>query len=167
MIRAKEALVVRPCRGTSSSNGSGKTYQREITRELFEKLISDIVDRTLGPCRDCMKDAGVTRSRSMKWCWWADPRAFRWCAARSKCCSARKPHTELNPDEVVALGAAVQAGILSGTVENQAAAGRDAAVAGHRDDRRRGVEDHSPQFDDSGERQRDSSRRRWTARPMC
>ena len=38
----------------------GKHYHREITRELFENLIKDIVDRTLGPCRDCMKDAGVT-----------------------------------------------------------------------------------------------------------
>ena len=34
--------------------------KREITRELFEGLIKDIVDRTLGPCRDCMRDAGMT-----------------------------------------------------------------------------------------------------------
>src|SRR6202171_6079238 len=38
----------------------GKKYQRQITRELFEKLITDIVDRTLGPCRNCIKDAGVS-----------------------------------------------------------------------------------------------------------
>ncbi len=44
----------------SSSNTSGKHYQREITRELFEQLITPIVDRTLGPCRSCMTDAGVT-----------------------------------------------------------------------------------------------------------
>ena len=48
----------------------------------------------------------------MKWCWWADRRAFRWFEAPLKCLFRAKPHTDLNPDEVVALGAAVQAGIL-------------------------------------------------------
>ncbi len=38
----------------------GRKYQREIARELFERLIRDIVDRTLGPCRNCIQDAGVT-----------------------------------------------------------------------------------------------------------
>ena len=38
----------------------GKKYQREIQRDLFDKLITPIVNRTLGPCRDCIKDAGVT-----------------------------------------------------------------------------------------------------------
>ena len=38
----------------------GRSYQREITREGFNKLITPIVNRTLGPCRDCIKDAGVT-----------------------------------------------------------------------------------------------------------
>ena len=54
----------------------------------------------------------------MKSCWSADPPAFRWCATRSKTLFRARPHTELNPDEVVALGAAVQAGILSGDVED-------------------------------------------------
>src|SRR3984957_16999196 len=38
----------------------GKKYEREITRELFDKLITPIIDRTLGPCGDCIKDASVT-----------------------------------------------------------------------------------------------------------
>ena len=46
----------------------GKQYQREITRELFDKLIPPIVDRTLGPCRDCIAGRGRhASSRSTKW----------------------------------------------------------------------------------------------------
>ena len=60
MIQAKEQLSFVPA-ATIDLEYHGKTYQREITRELFDKLITPIVDRTLGPCRDCIKDAGVTR----------------------------------------------------------------------------------------------------------
>ena len=95
----------------------GKRYQREITREQFEGLIQPIVDRTIGPCKQAMKDArlqpeqideavlvgGSTRI----------PKVRRLVEEMFR----RKPHTDLNPDEVVALGAAVQANILSGGSE--------------------------------------------------
>src|SRR5271165_5556420 len=58
VIRAKEALSFEPIAHIEFS-WRGKQYNREITRELFENLIRDIVDRTLGPCRDCIKDSGV------------------------------------------------------------------------------------------------------------
>ena len=48
----------------------------------------------------------------MRWCWWAARRAYRWCAKRWADYFQRAPHCELDPDEVVALGAAVQADIL-------------------------------------------------------
>ena len=57
VIRAKEALSFQPV-AHIEFDWHGKHYHREITRELFESLINDIVDRTLGPCRNCMKDAG-------------------------------------------------------------------------------------------------------------
>jgi Fe-S protein assembly chaperone HscA len=118
VIDAKERLSFVPVTNIELSY-KGKHYQREITREVFEKLITDIVDRTLGPCRACIKDAGVAveqidevvlvgGSTRIPMVRNAVERLFR-----------AKPHTDLNPDEVVALGAAVQAGILSGTVENQ------------------------------------------------
>ncbi len=58
VIQAKERLSFVPFT-TIDLEYRGKKYQREINRELFDKLITPIVDRTLGPCRDCIKDAGV------------------------------------------------------------------------------------------------------------
>ena len=78
----------------------------------FEAMIRPIVERTLGPCRQALADAGSSRRRSTKSCWSAGRRASRSCAGWSASCSAGTPHSELNPDEVVALGAAVQADIL-------------------------------------------------------
>ena len=87
-----------------------------------------------------------SRTKWTKWCWSAARRAFRWCARRWADYFGRAPHCELNPDEVVALGAAVQADILETRREDHAAARRDAAFAGHRDHGRRGGQNHSAQF---------------------
>src|SRR3981081_4224195 len=59
VIEAKETLSFVPV-VTIKFDYEGKKYEREVTRDLFEKLITDIVDRTLGPCRACIADAGVT-----------------------------------------------------------------------------------------------------------
>ena len=59
VIDAKEKLSFAPA-ATINLTAGGKSYQREITRELFDKLVTPVIDRTLGPCRNCIKDAGVT-----------------------------------------------------------------------------------------------------------
>src|SRR5580700_4626998 len=59
VIQAKEQLSFVPFT-TIELEYRGKKYRREINRELFDKLITPIVDRTLGPCRACIKDAGVS-----------------------------------------------------------------------------------------------------------
>jgi Fe-S protein assembly chaperone HscA len=98
---------------------SGKRYTREISREQFEGLIASVIARTVGPCRQALKDAGIgpeaidevvlvggsTRIPAVR-------RLVDEVFGLSE--RGKKPHTELNPDEVVALGAAVQADILSG-----------------------------------------------------
>src|SRR4051795_13001017 len=113
VIAAKEELSFAP-EAKLSLDYKGTEYQRIIDRPLFERLIAPIVERTLEPCRACLADAklspedinevvmvgGSTRIPLVRT---AVERLFK-----------AKPHTELNPDEVVALGAAVQAGILSG-----------------------------------------------------
>jgi Fe-S protein assembly chaperone HscA len=118
VIRAKEALSFQPV-AHIEFDWHGKHYDREITRELFESLIKDIVDRTLGPCRNCMKDAGVTPEQIDEVVMVGGSTRIPMVRSAVEVLFRAKPHTELNPDEVVALGAAVQAGILAGTVENQ------------------------------------------------
>src|SRR5258706_12546143 len=118
VIEAKERLSFVPA-ANIELNYKGKHYQREITRELFEKLIADIVDRTLGPCRACIKDAGVTVEQIDEVVLVGGSTRIPMLRNAVETLFRAKPHTDLNPDEVVALGAAVQAGILSGAVENQ------------------------------------------------
>jgi len=118
VIRAKESLSFLPDANIDFA-WHGKRYHREITRELFENLIKDIIDRTLGPCRNCMKDAGVTPEQIDEVVLVGGSTRIPMVRGAVEVLFRAKPHTELNPDEVVALGAAVQAGILAGTVENQ------------------------------------------------
>jgi molecular chaperone DnaK/molecular chaperone HscA len=98
---------------------SGKRYLREITREQFEGLITGVIARTAGPCKQALKDAGIeTAAIDEVVLVGGSTRipAVRRLVDDVFGLSARgkKPHTELNPDEVVALGAAVQADILAG-----------------------------------------------------
>jgi molecular chaperone DnaK len=118
VIRAKEALSFVPV-SRIEFEWHGRHYHREITRPLFEDLIKDIVDRTLGPCRDCMRDAGVTPEQIDEVVLVGGSTRIPLVRSAVEVLFRARPHTELNPDEVVALGAAVQAGILGGTVENQ------------------------------------------------
>src|SRR5579863_7464591 len=98
---------------------NGDRYQRDIPREVFEQLIEPVLNRTAGPCKQAMTDAGVTPAQ-------IDEVVLVGGSTRIPAVRAlvddlfelskrgKKPHTDLNPDEVVALGAAVQADILAG-----------------------------------------------------
>ncbi len=97
----------------------GDRYQREIPREVFEQLIEQVLNRTAGPCRQALADAGISAEQIDEVVLVGGSTripAVRALVDRLFNLSARgkKPHTELNPDEVVALGAAVQADILAG-----------------------------------------------------
>jgi molecular chaperone DnaK len=118
VIQAKERLSFVPA-AMIELEYHGKKYEREITRELFDKLITPIVDRTLGPCRDCIKDAGVTVEQIDEVVMVGGSTRIPLVRSAVEILFRSKPHTELNPDEVVALGAAVQAAILSGSVDNK------------------------------------------------
>jgi molecular chaperone DnaK len=118
VIEAKERLSFVP-KTAIDLEYHGKRYQREITREQFERLVADIVDRTLGPCRDCLRDAGLTPEQIDEVVLVGGSTRIPLVRDAVAHLFRARPHTELNPDEVVALGAAVQAGILSGRVADK------------------------------------------------
>ncbi|HXM19887.1 MAG TPA: Fe-S protein assembly chaperone HscA [Terriglobales bacterium] len=95
----------------------GKRYQREITRAQFEQLIQPIIDRTVGPCKQALKDAGLKPQQIDEVVLVGGSTRIPKVRALVEELFQRKPHTGLNPDEVVALGAAVQANILGGGSE--------------------------------------------------
>jgi Fe-S protein assembly chaperone HscA len=118
VIQAKEQLSFVPSTAVEFEY-SGKRYQREINLDVFDRLIQPIVERTLVPCRACIADAGVNVEDINEVVMVGGSTRIPLVRADVEKLFRARPHTELNPDEVVALGAAVQAGILSGDVQDQ------------------------------------------------
>src|SRR5207249_4333403 len=92
------------------------TYRREITRAELERLIAALVDQTLGPCRLALKDAGLTPDQVGEIVLVGGSTRVPLVRRRVEELFGKTPHSQLNPDEVVALGAAVQAHILAGGI---------------------------------------------------
>jgi Fe-S protein assembly chaperone HscA len=118
VIEAKEQLSFAP-QTKIELEYRGKRYQRAIDRELFERLIAPIVERTLEPCRACLADAKLTPAGIEEVVLVGGSTRIPLVRQAVERLFQSKPHTELNPEEVVALGAAVQAGILAGDVEDK------------------------------------------------
>ena len=119
VIEAKIALSEADETKLDATLPNGKQYTRKITRTQFEQLISQTILRTARPCIQALKDAHLTAEQIDEVVLVGGSTripAVRALVDELFSLSARgkKPHTELNPDEVVALGAAVQAQILAG-----------------------------------------------------
>jgi Fe-S protein assembly chaperone HscA len=95
----------------------GRKYLREVTRKQFEQLIEPIVQRTASPCKQALKDAGLKPEQVDEVVMVGGSTRIPRVRQLVEDLFRRVPHTELNPDEVVALGAAVQANILGGGSE--------------------------------------------------
>ena len=114
VIEAKIALSSQPSVKLDVELPGGKRYQREITREAFEQLLQPIIDRTVGPCQQALKDAGLKPAQIDEVVLVGGSTRIPKVRQLVQELFQRVPHTDLNPDEVVALGAAVQANILGG-----------------------------------------------------
>ena len=117
VIEAKIALSSQASTNLDIELPGGKRYQREVTREQFEHLAAPVIDRTVGPCKQALKDAGLKPEQIDEVVLVGGSTRIPKVHALVEQLFQRKPHTDLNPDEVVALGAAVQANILSGGSE--------------------------------------------------
>jgi molecular chaperone DnaK (HSP70) len=89
-------------------------WRQRITRTQFDELTADLVERTLQACRQALSDAKLDASDVDEVVLVGGSSRIPAVRARAEKLFGRKPHTELNPEEVVALGAAVQAHILTG-----------------------------------------------------
>jgi molecular chaperone DnaK len=89
-----------------------------LTRSKFEQMIAGIVEKTLAPCRQAMKDAGLSNSEINEVLLVGGSTRIPLVQQKVKDFFNKEPNKSVNPDEVVAVGAAVQAGVLAGDVKD-------------------------------------------------
>jgi molecular chaperone DnaK len=99
-------------------NGIPKHLVRTLSRSKFEQLISDIVERTIAPCRKAMKNAGLTNSDINEVILVGGSTRIPVIQDAVERFFGKAPNKGVNPDEVVAVGAAIQGGVLTGEVKD-------------------------------------------------
>jgi len=99
-------------------DGVPQHLEVNLTRAKFEELTADLVERTLGPTRRALSDAGLTPADIDKVVLVGGSTRIPAVQEAIKKLTGKEPHKGVNPDEVVALGAAVQAGVLTGDVKD-------------------------------------------------
>nr|WP_272213588.1 molecular chaperone DnaK [Marinicella sp. W31]MDC2879547.1 molecular chaperone DnaK [Marinicella sp. W31] len=90
----------------------------KLTRAKFESLVADLVKRTVGPCQAALKDAGISASEIDEVVLVGGMSRMPKVQETVKQLFGKDPHKGVNPDEVVALGAAIQGGVLQGDVKD-------------------------------------------------
>ena len=89
-----------------------------ITRSKFEQLVDDLIERSAGPCQQAIKDAGVSASEIDEVILVGGSTRIPKVQELVKSVFGKEPHKGVNPDEVVAVGAAIQGGVLAGDVKD-------------------------------------------------
>jgi molecular chaperone DnaK len=102
---------------TADQNGP-KHLNIKLTRAKLEALVDDLIQRTIGPCRNALKDAGLKASEIEEVILVGGMTRMPKVIETVKQFFGREPNRSVNPDEVVAIGAAIQAGVLQGEVKD-------------------------------------------------
>jgi molecular chaperone DnaK len=102
---------------TADASGP-KHLVKKLTRAKLEGMVEDIIQRSAGPCKQCMKDAGVDTSKINEVVLVGGQTRMPRIQALVKELFGREGHKGVNPDEVVAIGAGIQGGVLGGEVKD-------------------------------------------------
>ncbi len=95
-----------------------KHLTMKLTRAKLESLVDDLIQKTIGPCQNALKDAGLKAAEIGEVVLVGGMTRMPKVAETVKTFFGREPHKGVNPDEVVAIGAAIQAGVLQGDVKD-------------------------------------------------
>ncbi|MGH9615922.1 MAG: molecular chaperone DnaK, partial [Acidobacteriaceae bacterium] len=95
-----------------------KHLVEKLTRAKLESLVDDLLQRSVGPCKQALKDAGIDASKIDEVVLVGGQTRMPKIQQIVKDLFGKEPHKGVNPDEVVAIGAAIQAGVLGGEVKN-------------------------------------------------
>jgi molecular chaperone DnaK len=102
-----------------TADASGPKHMNvKLTRAKFESLIEDLIDRTLQPCKNAISDAGIKAEDIDEVILVGGSTRIPMVQEKVKGLFGKEPHKGINPDEVVAIGAAIQAGVLGGDVKD-------------------------------------------------
>jgi molecular chaperone DnaK len=102
---------------TADASGP-KHLVRKLTRAKLEQLVEDLIERSVEPCKKALSDAGITTSQIHEVVLVGGQTRMPRIQELVKKLFGKEPHRGVNPDEVVAIGAAVQAGVLTGDVKD-------------------------------------------------
>ena len=102
---------------TADASGP-KHLVKTLTRSKLEEMVKDIIDRSIGPCKAALKDAGITPDKINEVVLVGGQTRMPRIQALVKEVFGKEPHKGVNPDEVVAVGAAIQGGVLGGEVKD-------------------------------------------------
>merc|ERR1712157_106545 len=103
--------------GTADASGP-KHMNTKISRAQFENMVQPLVDRSIDPCKSCMKDADITKSEIHEIILVGGMTRMPKVQDTVEEFFGKKPSRGVNPDEVVAMGAAIQGGVLKGDVKD-------------------------------------------------
>lgn len=102
---------------TADASGP-KHIQKTLTRARLEQLCDDLFERTIAPVRNCLKDAGITNDKIDELVLVGGMTRMPRVVETARSLVNKQPHQGVNPDEVVAIGAAIQGGVLKGDVKD-------------------------------------------------